>query len=49
MSFMADLDQIVSSLPLWTVADTRVTLLIDFSDRRTYIQAFLQRMQKPDA
>ena len=41
------LDQLVSSLPLWTVADTRVTPLIDFSDRRTHIQALLQRLTKP--
>jgi len=41
------LDQLVSSLPLWTVAETRVTPLIDFSDRRTHIQALLQRMTKP--
>ena len=38
------LDQLVSSLPLWTVAETRVTPLIDFSDRRDHIQTLLQRM-----
>ena len=53
LRFIADvettqqLDQLVSSLPLWTVADTRVTPLIDFSDRRAHIQALLQRMTKP--
>jgi len=41
------LDQLVSSLPLWPVAETRVTPLIDFSDRRAHIQALLQRMTKP--
>ncbi len=41
------LDQLVSSLPLWTVADTRVTPLIDFSDRRATVQALLQGMTKP--
>ncbi len=41
------LDQLVSSLPLWTVAETRVTPLIEFSDRRAHIQALLQRMTKP--
>ncbi len=40
------LDQLVSSLPLWTVAETRVTPLIEFSDRRAHIQALLQRMTK---
>jgi len=40
------LDHFVSSLPLWMVADTRVTPLIDFGDRRTHIQALLNRMTK---
>ena len=50
LRFIADvettqqLDQLVSSLPLWMVADTRVTPLIDFSDRRDHIQALLHRM-----
>ncbi len=53
LRFIADvetvqqLDQIVSSLPLWTVADTRVTPLVDFSDRRAHIQALFQRMTEP--
>jgi muconolactone delta-isomerase len=53
LRFIADvettqqLDQLVSSLPLWTVADTRVIPLIDFSDRRAHIQTLLQRMTKP--
>jgi muconolactone delta-isomerase len=53
LRFIADvettqqLDQLISSLPLWTVSDTRVTPLIDFSDRRAHIQALLQRMTKP--
>ncbi|MDR3604654.1 MAG: muconolactone Delta-isomerase family protein [Syntrophaceae bacterium] len=54
LRFIADvettqqLDLIVSSLPLWAVSDTRVTPLIDFSDRRDHIQALLQRMTKTD-
>ena len=40
------LDQLVTSLPLWTVAETRVTPLIEFSDRRAHIQALLERMTK---
>ncbi len=52
LRFIADvettrqLDQLVSSLPLWTVADTRVTPLIDFSERRAHIQALLDLMMK---
>ncbi len=42
-----ELDQLVSSLPLWTVADTRVTPLIDFSDRRAHVQTLLERIMKP--
>ena len=40
------LDQLVSSLPLWMVSDTRVTPLIDFSERRAHIQTLLERMTK---
>ncbi len=53
LRFIADvetvqqLDQLVSSLPLWTVAETRVTPLIDFSDRRAHVQTLLQRITKP--
>ncbi|MCI0534066.1 MAG: muconolactone Delta-isomerase family protein [Verrucomicrobiales bacterium] len=43
------LDQLVASLPLWIVADTRVTPLIEFSDRRAHAQALLQRMTKSDS
>lgn len=39
-----ELDQLVSSIPLWTVADTRVTPLIEFGDRLAHIQAFQKRM-----
>ena len=52
LRFIADvdttqqLDQIVSSLPLWVVADTRVTSLIDFSERRAHVQTLLERMTK---
>jgi muconolactone delta-isomerase len=41
------LDQIITGLPLWTVADTRVTPLIDFSDRRAHVQMLLQRVKTP--
>jgi muconolactone delta-isomerase len=42
------LDQLVTSIPLWAVADTRVTPLIEFSDRRAHIQVLLQRMTNHD-
>ena len=41
------LDQLVTSIPLWTVAETRVTPLIEFSERRAHVQALLERMTKP--
>lgn len=41
------LDELVSSIPLWSVAYTRVTALIEFSDRRPHIQALLQRRAIP--
>ncbi len=41
---LEDVDQIISSLPLWTVAETRVTPLITFSDRRIHVQALLERL-----
>jgi len=40
------LDKLVSSIPLWAIADTRVTPLIEFSDRRTHVQDLLQHMKK---
>jgi hypothetical protein len=52
LRFIADvespqqLDQLVYSLPLYTVADTRVTPLIEFSDRRAHVEALFQQMTK---
>jgi muconolactone delta-isomerase len=40
------LDQLVTSIPLWALADTRVTSLIEFSDRRTHVQAIVERLEK---
>jgi muconolactone delta-isomerase len=37
-------DQIISSLPLWAVAETRVTPLIAFTDRRKHVQMLLERL-----
>jgi len=36
------LDQLIFSIPLWAVAETRVTPLIEFNDRRRDVQALLQ-------
>ncbi|MEP6898583.1 MAG: muconolactone Delta-isomerase family protein [Rhodanobacter sp.] len=37
------LDELVSSIPLWSVAYTRVTPLIEFGDRRPHVMALLQQ------
>jgi muconolactone delta-isomerase len=37
-------DRIVSGLPLWTVAETRITPLVSFSERRSHVQALLERV-----
>lgn len=50
LRFIADvesseqLDRLVISLPLWTVSETRVTPLIEFSERRAHVQALVERM-----
>jgi muconolactone delta-isomerase len=41
------LDDLVSSLPLWSVAYTRVTPLIEFSDRRPHLRMLLQQRVIP--
>jgi hypothetical protein len=38
------LDQLVASLLVWTIAETRVTPLVDFSDRRANMQGLIQRL-----
>jgi muconolactone delta-isomerase len=42
------LDALVSSMPLWAVAYTRVTPLIEFSDRRQSLQKCMPRRALPD-
>ena len=37
-------DRIVTSLPIWTQAETRITPLISFSDRRRHVEALLERL-----
>src|SRR5262245_52341498 len=36
-------DRIVTSLPLWTVAETKVTPLIAFGERREHVKTLLGR------
>jgi hypothetical protein len=39
------LDRILTSLPLWRAAETRITALISFSDRRNHVQALLEDLE----
>ena len=41
---LQDIDRIVSSLPIWPVAETRITPLIAFADRRNTVQALLEKL-----
>ena len=38
------LDRIVTSIPLWTQAETRITPLITFAERRSHIQTLLSSL-----
>jgi muconolactone delta-isomerase len=40
----AEVDQIISSLPLWPLATTRVTPLVSSGERRQHVQALLNRI-----
>ena len=47
-----EVDRLVTSLPLWPLAETRVTPLIGFTDRQTTVQSLLQNLKpqlSPDA
>ena len=39
-----DADRLVTSLPVWTVAETRITPLISFGERREHVQSLLERL-----
>ena len=39
-----EVDRIIESLPLWRVAETHVTPLIAFSDRRSNVQILLKKL-----
>src|SRR5262245_42388245 len=36
-------DRLVTSLPVWTVAETKVTPLISFGERREHVKTLLER------
>jgi hypothetical protein len=38
---VSQVDQIVTSLPLWPVAETRVTPLLSFGERRDHVQKLM--------
>lgn len=40
-------DRIVSSLPIWTGAETRITPLITFGQRRDHVLTLLDRLNRP--
>jgi muconolactone delta-isomerase len=40
----AEADQIVSSLPVWVVAESHVTPLIAFGERRAHVQRLLDKL-----
>src|SRR5215510_8172314 len=42
----AEADQIVSSLPVWVVAESHVTPLIAFSERRAHVQQLLDQLAR---
>lgn len=42
---LQDLDRMISSLPLWPLAETRVIPLVDFADRRKSVQALLESLR----
>ena len=41
---LPDVDRIITSLPIWPLAETRVTPLIAFSERRQHAQTLLETL-----
>jgi muconolactone delta-isomerase len=39
-------DRLISSLPVWPLAETRVTPLITFDERRQHVQQLLDRLRQ---
>jgi muconolactone delta-isomerase len=43
---LQEVDRLVSSLPVWPLAETRVTPLVAFADRRKGVQALLESLAR---
>jgi muconolactone delta-isomerase len=41
-----EVDRLISSFPFWPIADTRVTPLITFSERRNHLAALLEGLAR---
>jgi hypothetical protein len=41
---LEEADRVISSLPLWAAAETRVTPLITFEERRSHVQTLRERL-----
>jgi muconolactone delta-isomerase len=41
---LEEVDRVVTTLPIWTVAETRITPLIAFRERREHVAAMLERI-----
>jgi hypothetical protein len=41
---LGDVDQLIYSLPIYPLAETRITPLIAFADRRSSVQAVMERL-----
>jgi muconolactone delta-isomerase len=42
---LQEVDKLVSSLPIWPLADSRVTPLVAFANRRESVQALLENLK----
>jgi len=42
-------DRLITSLPVWPVAETRVTPLITLAERRTHVQQLLESLATPSS
>jgi muconolactone delta-isomerase len=42
-------DRLITSLPVWPVAETRVTPLITLAERRTHVRHLLERLATPSS
>jgi hypothetical protein len=42
---LPEADKLISSLPLWPLAETRITPLVAFADRRESVQALLENLK----